>query len=65
MRVVVVGAGQVGHTVVKSLAEAHECTMIEIVPLAVLLRRGYWRVGGRGRPRRPPGPGALTSSPPS
>ncbi|WP_055696337.1 NAD-binding protein, partial [Streptomyces prasinopilosus] len=30
MRVVVVGAGQVGHTVVKSLAEAHECTVIDI-----------------------------------
>ncbi|MEQ8146661.1 Trk system potassium transporter TrkA [Streptomyces sp. OP7] len=29
MRVVVVGAGQVGHTVVKSLAEAHECTVID------------------------------------
>ncbi|MFC9115927.1 MULTISPECIES: NAD-binding protein [Streptomyces] len=28
MRIVVVGAGQVGHTVVKSLAEAHECTVI-------------------------------------
>ncbi|GAT81904.1 potassium uptake protein TrkA [Streptomyces sp. F-3] len=30
MRVVVVGAGQVGHTVVKSLAETHECTVIDI-----------------------------------
>ncbi|MGW9496153.1 Trk system potassium transporter TrkA [Streptomyces prasinus] len=30
MRVVVVGAGQVGHTVVKSLAEAHECTVIDL-----------------------------------
>ncbi|CAL9615683.1 Trk system potassium transporter TrkA [Streptomyces griseomycini] len=30
MRVVVVGAGQVGHTVVKSLAEAHECTVIDV-----------------------------------
>ncbi|WP_261384000.1 NAD-binding protein [Streptomyces sp. T12] len=29
MRVVVVGAGQVGHTVVKSLAEAHGCTVID------------------------------------
>ncbi|MEU0577659.1 potassium transporter TrkG [Streptomyces griseoincarnatus] len=30
MRVVVVGAGQVGGTVVKSLAEAHECTVIDV-----------------------------------
>lgn len=30
MRVIVVGAGQVGHTVVKSLAEVHECTVIDI-----------------------------------
>ncbi|MEY7979970.1 NAD-binding protein [Streptomyces pilosus] len=30
MRVIVVGAGQVGHTVVKSLAETHECTVIDI-----------------------------------
>ncbi|MFI8088459.1 Trk system potassium transporter TrkA [Streptomyces sp. NPDC086080] len=29
MRVIVVGAGQVGHTVVKSLAETHECTVID------------------------------------
>ncbi|MER5995303.1 Trk system potassium transporter TrkA [Streptomyces viridosporus] len=30
MRVIVVGAGQVGHTVVKSLAEVHECTVIDV-----------------------------------
>src|SRR6185312_9703663 len=30
MQVIVVGAGQVGHTVVKSLAETHECTVIDI-----------------------------------
>ncbi len=30
MRVVVVGVGQVGHTVVKSLAETHECTVIDV-----------------------------------
>ncbi|MFJ5560533.1 Trk system potassium transporter TrkA [Streptomyces sp. NPDC093250] len=30
MRVVVVGVGEVGHTVVKSLAETHECTVIDI-----------------------------------
>ncbi|CAM5313556.1 hypothetical protein TPAU25S_00935 [Tsukamurella paurometabola] len=30
MRVIVVGAGQVGHTVVKSLAETHDCTVIDI-----------------------------------
>lgn len=30
MRVIVVGAGQVGHTVVKSLSETHECTVIDI-----------------------------------
>ncbi|WP_407110514.1 Trk system potassium transporter TrkA [Streptomyces sp. DSM 116494] len=30
MRVIVVGAGQVGHTVVKSLAETHRCTVIDI-----------------------------------
>ncbi|WP_432055926.1 Trk system potassium transporter TrkA [Streptomyces sp. bgisy022] len=30
MRVVVVGAGQVGHTVVKSLAETHDCTVVDI-----------------------------------
>ncbi|GGO41404.1 Trk system potassium transport protein TrkA [Streptomyces daqingensis] len=30
MQVIVVGAGQVGHTVVKSLAETHECTVIDL-----------------------------------
>ncbi|MEF9904568.1 NAD-binding protein [Streptomyces sp. P9-A2] len=30
MRVIVVGAGQVGHTVVKSLAETPECAVIDI-----------------------------------
>src|SRR5690606_33654603 len=30
MRVVVVGVGQVGETVVKSLAETHECTVIDV-----------------------------------
>ncbi|MFC8984197.1 Trk system potassium transporter TrkA [Streptomyces sp. NPDC057115] len=30
MRVIVVGAGQVGHTVVKSLAETHDCTVIDV-----------------------------------
>lgn len=30
MQVIVVGVGQVGHTVVKSLAETHECTVVDV-----------------------------------